>query len=105
MTRSPLRRKITALALATAFVAAWASAAEPSGHGAPGLLAQLWNFVTGITLDAGCRPDPNGQCAPGAAVTPEAGCIADPDGRCGTGTVTPDAGCRFDPDGRCLSGS
>jgi hypothetical protein len=105
MPRSHFRRKIAALAVAAALVSTWSSAAEPSGHSAPGLMAQLWSFVTGIALDAGCRFDPDGQCATGAAVTPDAGCLPDPNGHCGTGTVVPNAGCMADPDGRCLSRS
>jgi hypothetical protein len=73
MTRSPLRLKIAALVFAATLVATCASAAEPSGHGTPSLLAQLWNLLTGITLDAGCRFDPNGQCVPGTTVIPDSG--------------------------------
>lgn len=103
MTRSPLRRKIVTLFLATALLASWVSAAEPSDHSSQGSLAQIWSFLTGITLDAGCWLDPNGHCAAGTVV-PDAGCSPDPDGgRCATGAkVTPDAGCMVDPDGRCV---
>lgn len=103
MTRSPLRRKIAALALATALVTSWASAAEPSRHSTQGSLAQLWNHLVILTSDIGCWIDPNGRCATNT-VTPDIGCRLDPDGRCATGTVAPDIGCTADPDGRCATG-
>lgn len=86
MTRSPLRRKIAALALATALVASWASAAEPSSQYTQGLLAQLWNLMVSLTADIGCRLDPHA-------------------GRCATDPADLDIGCRADPSGICAPGS
>jgi hypothetical protein len=130
MTRPPLRRKIAALFLATAFIASWASAAEPSDHGTRGLLAltedlldQLWSvwprwFPVQLpeAQDEGCHADPSGRCVTGSGslVPPDAldaGCHADPSGRCITGSssLVPlealDEGCHADPDGHCASGS
>lgn len=94
-----LRRKITALALATALAVPWAASAASLARqqsAGPGLLQQLWSVLTGfwdsgVTRD-GCTMDPSGG-----------GCAA---GRAGAEPlITPDSGCRMDPNGGCLPGS
>lgn len=49
--------------------------------GRPAALSQIWNLLTSIWSEAGCRMDPNG------------GCIPEPQ---------TDAGCRMDPSGGCI---
>jgi hypothetical protein len=95
-----LRRKVTALALATALTVPWASSAAPLVRHqttGPGLLQQLWSVLIGFwdigaTLDDGCKMDPNGG-----------GCAA---GRAGAEPlITRDDGCTMDPNGGCRPGS
>jgi hypothetical protein len=94
-----MRRKITALALAAAITIPWVSAASPSARrqiAGLGLLQQLWSALTrfgdiGVTPDSGCKMDPNGHCATGAA-------------NAGAASMTLDDGCKMDPSGGCLPG-
>lgn len=68
---------------------------------APGLLGQLWGWLTGAWAEVGCSIDPNGQ----TCTTPQVdeGCSIDPNGRT---CVTPqvDEGCSIDPGGRPCPG-
>ena len=49
-----------------------------------GLLAQIWDFLTGVWSTNGCEADPSGRCVPKpATVEIDNGCEADPSGRCG----------------------
>lgn len=85
-----LRRKITALALAAALAVPWAASAAPSARqtAGPGFLQQLWSVLTGfwdigVTPDDGCKMDPDGRCATGAALMSlDDGCTMDPNGGC-----------------------
>jgi hypothetical protein len=94
-----LRRKIAPLALAAALALPWAAAAAPQARHQPaasGLLQQIWTAFTtfwsaGVTLDSGCKWDPNGVCLPGGAVPQP--------------VITPDSGCSMDPNGGCRPGS
>jgi hypothetical protein len=118
MSRPTLRQAITGLAFATALAAPWSASAaplagQPSG---PGLWQQIWIALysfwdNGVTLDSGCRMDPDGRCITDTALTAADGCKMDPNGRCAASsaspdpTITPDDGCRMDPSGGCLPGS
>ncbi len=75
MANRSLRNKTSALLLATALTASWASAA-PRGV-APAhanLFSRVWSFV--VSLWGGSTKDP------GATVHTDTGCHLDPDGRC-----------------------
>jgi hypothetical protein len=89
-------------------------AAEPRRDAGPistaggtwGLLAQVWDLLTGVQTDNGCRIEPSGLCLPNASATPTAdnGCRLDPNGLCLPGASaipTPDNGCRIEPNGLC----
>lgn len=91
-------RILAAFVLVLALAAPWAVAGEPrfrfasraaSEPATAGFFSSLWDLLTALWNEAGCRLDPNGPCL-------DLG---------GAASSDTDAGCRLDPDGRCLPGS
>ena len=74
------------LLLATPVAQAEPGAQKSPGVGTlPGLLAQAWEFLTGVWENNGCGIDPDGRCVPEPHAKAEAdnGCGLDPNGGCG----------------------
>ena len=57
---------------------------QPADSAAKGILAQVWDFLTGVWARSGCTIDPDGRCVPRPSPTTEidSGCDIDPSGRC-----------------------
>jgi hypothetical protein len=71
-----------------------------------GILAQIWDFLTGVWAENGCDIDPDGRYAlpPSPTAQIDSGCDIDPSGRCvprPNPTAQLDNGCDIDPNGRC----
>ena len=93
MPRYPTRPPfILALALlALIFLASPHAKALPQGHpihaaveyprASPGLLSQLWSFLSTIWGETGSGLDPNGADSPNAASSGDTGSVLEPDGR------------------------
>jgi len=120
MSSRSLRRRALPLLLCAGLLAPWASgatatkprAAQATAPAASSLLDRAWRLLQSLWGEEGCRIDPNGRCATGAAPAPrpgtetDTGCRIDPSGRCAT-SATPaprpgtETGCRIDPNGHC----
>ena len=90
MVRAFLPKAVLLLAL-TLLVAAPIQASDirpfaglPTDPSARGILAQVWDFLTGVWARGGCDIDPDGRCVPRPSPTADLdyGCDIDPSGRC-----------------------
>jgi hypothetical protein len=89
-----LCRKISPLLLVALVAVPAASSAVPRREARPrtaaaapppfALLERLWNSLTSLWAEEGCRIDPDGRCVPnqgsGLTVPTNTGCQSDPDG-------------------------
>jgi len=83
MSSRPFSRKVVVLVLFAILALPWVSAAGPRQEEVrPGLLEQIWSFLTGAWSEEGCRIDPNGGCEPQPIPTTDEGCRIDPSGGC-----------------------
>ena len=110
MYRFSFCRPALVLALLLLVVAPWEAAAGPRLGGAqsraafsdsatPDVFLELLSFFARLWEKAGCKLDPNGQCAP---VQIDNGCSLDPHGQCAP--IQTENGCGIDPSGGCVSG-
>jgi hypothetical protein len=93
MNRTFLPRAVLLLVFMLLLAAPSIQAAEPrmntslsSSLAARDVVSQVWDLLTSLWDDNGCRIDPDGRCLPEPSPTADAdnGCGLDPDGRCGS---------------------
>jgi hypothetical protein len=85
MVRASLTKAVLLLVLTLLLVAPiQAAGSQPADSAAKGILAQVWDFLTGVWARNGCDIDPSGRCVSRPSPTSEIdnGCNIDPDGRC-----------------------
>ncbi len=72
---------VLALLLAAPIQAAGSRAADPA---AKGIVAQVWDFLTGVWTRSGCDIDSDGRSVlrPSPSADLDSGCDIDPSGRC-----------------------